>query len=408
MKTMSKKITRISLLFCCISTVQMFAGVYPSGTRLWDIVNNMFASTSFSGSTISAQGSYTLTNNIMQPFAVNSSGVTIDLNGQTIFGLVTVNGDNVTLKNGIIVAPAPIDQLTSAAALTVNTNNGGIFLTGLTVYTSGANVMSPGRDGIDIIGTSSLTTQNIQIVNCLVTGEEGNFAIGGNALSITNASNIVVSTCVLTAGDGGDDPINGHDGGDGIVLNATNNSNINESIINGGNGGNGGTNGGMGGQAIDLINSSNATISNNPKVLGGDGGVGSSTNGGNGGNGIFAHDYSTNFIIFNNASINGGNAGESMSMSSSTTGGSSIYISSLALGGQINGNSLVYGTLGTVPGSAIFDGTGSTLTVKNIANCGNAQIRCTNLEIIYPNLSPIYSQSPVGMVSAFTNAYTTT
>ena len=302
MKTMSKKITHISLLFCCISTVQMFAGTYPSGTRLWDIVNNMFAPASFSSSTISVPGSYTLTNNMTGPFAINGSGVTLDLNGQTIFGVVTITGDNLTLENGVIIAPAPNSDVAPVAALTVNTTLVGIILKNLTVYTSGTIIMSPGRDGVDIMGTSSVTTSNIQVINCNITGEDGDLGMnGGNALSVTNASNVIIQGGFLTGGDGGGDPMItgfGGDGGSAITTAMVAMPAVGSTIARGGRGGAGKHVGGKGGSGIHHIHSSNFISSNNLTISGGDGGFGSDTNGGDGGNGIFLDDYSSKFCNY--------------------------------------------------------------------------------------------------------------
>ena len=49
-----------------------------------------------------ASGSYYLTQNVAGDINIDDSGVTLDLNGFTLMGMVTVTGANVTIRNGVI------------------------------------------------------------------------------------------------------------------------------------------------------------------------------------------------------------------------------------------------------------------------------------------------------------------
>ncbi len=438
------KIVYISFLFCLIaSTAQALVAPIIPGQNLWcinqrigettdtilDIVSSILDCTCGSSSaacsvtaittgniTLSLAGNYCLANDITGNITITANDVTLDLNNRTVNGLVNgFNVDHVNLKNGFITTP-PSTATDIAAGILINTQNGYVSITNCVVDCSAGASGSgiPGRDGIDIAG-SSLATNGVKIIDCEIIAGSGsagstisdNGGRGGTGINLNVLGNILIENNIITAGNGNGGGSLYNFGGDGIFVSDTINTLILNNSIIGGMGGldsspSGTLGGGNGGNGITLSSESGsntaAQIKNNI-IAAGNGGESNNGTGGVGGSGVYVDSTSQNCKI-QFSTISGADAGLTTTAGGSANGGDGVTIVAGAMttevsnciiaktGAEANGggNGYAVNDEGLSATSAIFGN-----VAYNLAKFTNNY----NINVLSPAPLPVTSAGPV-------------
>lgn len=408
-------------LTCSFSTVctRLLAGATPtSGSGSFKSVYRSNPTNVYD-----VAGNFLLLADLDADVVLQADDVTLDLNGFKITGLVTMEGNNGLIKNGVISAPAPVDAadaLNPAVAMT----GGNLTLLDCVVTCDQSPSGIRGRSGIKNfasfrgitiiqncsiqagdttdasagLGISALTGSNgnlIDIKNCLVragstnqassddsgigiisdfggniidtivyagTSQLGNPPIGSQwGIGIAGDSNNIMG-CTIITGFGGAGTVTGANGGIGI----SGNSNvIRSSWITTGSGGSGVT-GGNGG--IGVSGASN--IVDDVVITTGQGGAGTTT-GGNGGTGFVGSMSIQDSEIFTGAGgtggTQGGNGGIGINGGNCVVNNLIIKTGSATHGGQ-GGTGVVVGggAQSTVQNSIILTGPGSGVGADGI------------------------------------------
>ncbi len=231
--------------------------------------------------TLSSVGSYSLLGNVVTDIEITGTNVLLDLAGRSVIGTISVSGDVVILKNGVVSAPSPLNLEKAQPAITVSEGSNCVLikrchvqcadsvLTGTlfelvatdTTQTTFELVATgtvfdsmPGRSGMEVGGTV------VNVVDCsLIPGTSASTTTthaddGGHGIILSGTANKVrLLECIMITGDGGNATDgDGGNGGHGIFVKDTvNHSEIAHCTIFGtGAGGNGSGNGGNGGHGI--------------------------------------------------------------------------------------------------------------------------------------------------------------
>ena len=187
--------------------------------------------------TLSAAGSYCLSETMTANITISGDRKALDLGGHCLFGTISVAAvaDDVTIQNGSILPP-------SGSGITVGVNATRTEFKYLTIKTTSGH-------GIFFNG------QNWEVSHCtIITGDASTEGTDGGAgiFFIANGDRVLIHDCVISTGNGADNSSGaGGAGGDGIIVYRATVELYNCIILKTGSGGNGtGAAGGAGGDGI--------------------------------------------------------------------------------------------------------------------------------------------------------------
>ncbi len=170
--------------------------------------------------TLSTAGNYCVATDLAAGILIaNTSGVTLNLNGHCVTGVIEVAGttSNVVIENGLLTLDSP--TAAPQAAIVTGANVSEVRIRDVQVSCADSGDEIAGRSGMQISGT------DVQVTGCTVIAGAGGDEVfispgdGGDGIEVTSAAtNTVIKDCVLSSGNGGSGTVPG-DGGYGIHIN---------------------------------------------------------------------------------------------------------------------------------------------------------------------------------------------
>ena len=288
-------------IFFSFSPIIAEVGPMPSGQSIWwmtkriglsaDIIESKvdaldlsegtgIETADFSGTTtltLSESGNYCLEEDITGDLFITGTGVTLDLNGHCLTGIIKAFSDtpgetiaDIVIENGFMTPPAPSappsDTIPDAAITFTQAQRGVVRDVFIECADSPGEIA--GRTGIEIVG------DDVQILGCKIAsgaaGEGNPPANGGDGILVTNGSrDTIIRNCIILSTGNGSGAVfisgaeDGGDGGHGVHVNGAIDTVIEECTVrNTGNGGEDVDNGneGDGGDGIHITVDSQNTL----------------------------------------------------------------------------------------------------------------------------------------------------
>ncbi len=169
--------------------------------------------------TISTPGNYCLAMDMTATVSITAPNVCLDLNCRELTGNIIITAENVTIKDGTVTSPAPLNNSDAEqAAITISAAGTRSLLQNMTIEClSLADTTVGGVDGINGRSAINNNADSVQIIDCQIQAGNGqgikivtdsdiiiNNNTGNGGTGITNTGTAVqITNCSVAAGNSG-------------------------------------------------------------------------------------------------------------------------------------------------------------------------------------------------------------